>query len=400
MIQKIKQAYKQPINGSQIYLTILAVYFVFSFLQNTTFENYIGSRPFNIVSYLTFAILIFKIYFFDHYNWMQNIGIGILLLLSVIVWRKTGANIIMVMTAFILAAQNVNFESIIKIYFNINLWLLLAVIACSLLGIINNLSFVVQGRGTRYALGIIYPTDFAARVLYLMLADAYLHFKKLTYTRYFIYLLIAIICKQITDARLNFYCMLLLIVALMIASYAQGKYNESRLDWSNHVVSTFWAFTPILATTTIFGTYLYNPANQLYLNFDHLLSGRLTFGNMAFQKYQISLLGNKIKEHGYGNNMKLFKNGIYNYFFIDSSFIRLIIIFGILATIIFAGLTMYISIKNLHYGYYALPTILLIVTISAVVEQHFLELTYNPFLLSLMATIALGNNTKRKDSFS
>lgn len=396
--QKTKQIFNYQISGSQIYLATLAVYLVFAFLQNTTFEDYIGGHFYNIISYLAFGVLILKIVFYDHYHLIANLFIISGFLFSIVVWRNSGANLILVMIAFILAAKNVSFDDIVKTYFNVNFWLLVVVIACSLLGVINNLSFVAQGRGTRYALGVIYPTDFAARILYLMLADAYLNFRNLNTTRYLVYVLIALACKQVTDARLNFYCMLLLIIVSAIAQVAEQNYQLQRHDWTNSIVYTYWTFTPILSAIAIFGTYFYDPANNIYSKIDGMLSGRLTFGSMALQRYSVNLFGTKIKEHGYGNNMKLFHQGINSYFFIDSSYMRLLIIFGLVALVVFIGISMFISIKNTLYGYYALPTILLIIAFSSVVEQHFMELTYNPFLLAFISTILLNRENIREEA--
>lgn len=396
--QKTKQIFNYQISGSQIYLATLAVYLVFAFLQNTTFEDYIGGHFYNIISYLAFGVLILKIVFYDHYHLIANLFIISGFLFSIIVWRNSGANLILVMIAFILAAKNVSFDDIVKTYFNVNFWLLVVVIACSLLGVINNLSFVAQGRGTRYALGVIYPTDFAARILYLMLANAYLNFRNLNTTRYLVYILIALACKQVTDARLNFYCMLLLIIVSAIAQVAEQNYQLQQHDWTNSIVYTYWTFTPILSAIAIFGTYFYDPTNNIYSKIDGMLSGRLTFGSMALQRYSVNLFGTKIKEHGYGNNMKLFHQGINSYFFIDSSYMRLLIIFGLVALVVFIGISMFISIKNTLYGYYALPTILLIVAFSSVVEQHFMELTYNPFLLAFISTILLNRENIREET--
>lgn len=396
--QKTKQIFNYQISGSQIYLATLAVYLVFAFLQNTTFEDYIGGHFYNIISYLAFGVLILKIVFYDHYHLIANLFIISGFLFSIVVWRNSGANLILVMIAFILAAKNVSFDDIIKTYFNVNFWLLVIVIACSLLGVINNLSFIAQGRGTRYALGVIYPTDFAARILYLMLADAYLNFRNLNTTRYLVYVLIALACKQVTDARLNFYCMLLLIIVSAIAQVAEQNYQLQQHDWTNSIVYTYWTFTPILSAIAIFGTYFYNPTNNIYSKIDGMLSGRLTFGSMALQRYSVNLFGTKIKEHGYGNNMKLFHQGINSYFFIDSSYMRLLMIFGLIALVVFIGISMFISIKNTLYGYYALPAILLIVAFSSVVEQHFMELTYNPFLLAFISTILLNRENIREEA--
>ena len=77
---------------------------------------------------------------------------------------------------------------------------------------------------------------------------------------------------------------------------------------------------------------------------------------------------------------------------------RLLIIFGLLALVVFIGISMFISIKNTLYGYYALPAILLIVAFSSVVEQHFMELTYNPFLLAFISTILLNRENIREEA--
>ena len=155
--------------------------------------------------------------------------------------------------------------------------------------------------------------------------------------------------------------MLLLIIVSAIAQVAEQNYQLQQHDWTNSIVYTYWTFTPILSAIAIFGTYFYDPTNNIYSKIDSMLSGRLTFGSMALQRYSVNLFGTKIKEHGYGNNMKLFHQGINSYFFIDSSYMRLLIIFGLVALVVFIGISMFISIKNTLYGYYALPTILLIV---------------------------------------
>lgn len=342
-----------------------------------------------------FAVMCAKIYFFDDYAFSTKFLIGVSLAVALAVWWKTKANIILVLVSLIMGAQGADFNQIIKTYIQVNFWMLVIVTLAALIGIINNLAFSAGDRGIRYAMGSIYPTDFAARVLYLLIADAYLNFNRLSARRYVFYAATAILLKLITDARLNVICIFLLIVVMIITQHAQQLADHNQMsNWSVNLVSIYWVFTPILAVIAQFGTMLYDPNNKIYHHIDHLLSGRLTFGHMAFEKYPITWLGNRVIEHGYGNNLHLFKGGTANYFFVDSSFVRLLIVYGIVSTVFFIGVMMYISIKRTHCRDYALPAVILIVTFSSLVEQHLLEVTYDPFLLALIPTIILNLKTK------
>lgn len=383
-----------PITGQQLYIGSLLAYLTVAFLQNTTFSSFIGSRPYNLTTYIIFVILVFKIFVYDHYKFSTNIIIGACLLLAVIVWWRTKSNLILAMTALILGMQGVNFDRVVRLSLQLNFWLLVAVIACATTGIIANLAFAAAERGTRYALGVIYPTDFAARVLYLVLADAYLNYRSLTWRRYVMYAVIAVTVKQITDARLNFACMLLLIPVLAFAKFAETRRSQNQQSGVAKLISLYWVATPVLTATTLFGTILYDPANHIETQIDHLFSGRLTFGHMAIEKYPLSMFGQPVTEHGFGNNMSLFRNGSGHYMFIDSSFVRLFAVYGIITAVIIIGVMMYISIKQTHRGHYALPAILLIVTLSAVVEQHLLEPTYNLWLLALIPSMNLPRLTE------
>ncbi|MFR0771332.1 MAG: hypothetical protein ACLSH6_04115 [Limosilactobacillus pontis] len=174
---QLKKVMTAPLNGQLVYLGILSFYLFFSFLRNTTFDPYLGSRVFNVASYVTVLLLITKFCFFDlkKNSRISLIITSILFLIAVVVWHRSNSNLILVETAFILAARNVAFDEIVKRYFYVVLVLLVLVVFFSLLGVIKDLVFVVHGRAVRYSLGIIYPTDLAAHILYLLLAHAYLN---------------------------------------------------------------------------------------------------------------------------------------------------------------------------------------------------------------------------------
>ncbi len=93
--------------------------------------------------------------------------------------------------------------------------------------------------------------------------------------------------------------------------------------------------------------------------------------------------------------MKLF-NGKTNieYFFLDSSYIRLILIYGLIIFLMVILAMTLVSIKGYMANDYILCVIILVLSVTGMVEQHLIELVYNPFLIALMATIGSKQNEK------
>lgn len=365
------------------------VFYIFVlFLRNTTFDPYIGSRPFNISSYLVTLLLVFKIFILDDSLFRQKIISFLILTLAVISWRNSNSNLILVMMSFILAARGVSFREILKYYFRTTIIILSFVILFALVGIIKDLVFVVSGRATRYSLGIIYPTDLAAHILYLLIVHEYLNFEYITWKSYIMYFAIAVITKLVTDARLSVFCMLLSIPILLLAQCSSKK-NHKFSKISRTLLSTFWMYIPILAFIAFTSTYFFDKDNHIYFQFDRILSGRLGYGHLAMGLYPITWFGQKIVEHGLGGNtgMAIFNNHNSGYFFIDSSYIRLILMYGLVTTFVILAIMILVSVKGINKHKYELTAVFLIVTLSCLVEQHLLELSFNPFLLALLANI-------------
>lgn len=382
-MNRIKNILDKPVTGQQLYLGTFVFYLFFSFLRNTTFNPYIGSKPFNLASYICVLLLFLKIYVYDKYKLKEYLLITFFLVIAVCSWRLSSSNLILVMAAFILAARNVSFKKIIQYYFYVTLLLLISVMIFALLGIIKDLVFVVDGRATRYALGIVYPTDLASHVLYLILAHVYLNYRNLNWHYYLGYLIIAFLLKLITDARLSIICIILLIPIVIIAKYAENPQHKL----ARFIVSLYWIFTPILAFVSFAGTYFFDNSNQIYHRIDHMLSGRLSYGLMSMYRYHITWFGQKVEENGLGGSkgLSVFNHGNVGYFYIDSSYLRLVMIYGVIVAFIMVGVMMTISIRSIVKENYVITVILLVVTLSCFVEQHLLELSYNPFLLILLA---------------
>ncbi|WP_283583736.1 polymerase [Limosilactobacillus difficilis] len=385
LLSSIKQGFHYKITGEQIYFVAFTICLFVSWIISSMFMQYFSYLPLNMLLAIGIVLFIFKIYLFDDYLPWQILLITIILGLTVISEIKSHSNLILLMMLMILAARNVDFNQLIRWYYYIGLIMLSLIIVYSLFGVINNLQFHAVNRATRYSLGVVYPTDLAAHVLYLLLADAFLHRKSLTGLRYFAYLIIACVTMKITDGRLSFFASLLMIVVLAIAQWAQKGNRAAKL-----IASIYWIVIPIEAFIAVMSSIYFDMNNHIFSHVDRLLSGRLFYSHEAFSRYSFAWLGNKIAEHGYGGvkGAHLF-NGKLNmpYFYVDSSYIRLFVMYGIVMAIIVIAIMMVIAIKATSHANYIFAAIILVVSCSCMVEQHLLEVSFNPFLIALLATV-------------
>lgn len=379
------QTYNFTLDGEFIYKIGFVFYFVVSFLETTTFLDYFGRNTLHRLSYIGLAFILFKIFFIDKQRVSSFIFNLLILGLLVITWRTSGEFLMLPMGIFIIGARDVNFRDIIKLYLGVGIIILLSTFSSSLIGIIKNLTY---HRGetsvVRQSFGIMYPTDFAAHVFYLLLAYAYLRFKRLNWRDYIVFIIISWLLIKFCDARLSAYSLIILIPVMIIGQKASMKWRASQI-----VANFYWAIPVILGYLTFWLSYFYSSSNHIFLKINNILSGRLVFGHKALKDYPVSLFGQHVVEHGWGgiDGIKMANNSPNDYFFIDSSYLRALILYGIIIAALLLIVMTVISYRSVSTKSYALASIMVMVAISSVVEQRLYNISYDPFLIALLANL-------------
>lgn len=370
------------LNGQLIYEISFVIYFVIAFFQTSTYTAYFPTNLLHELAFIPLVLVLFKVFFYDS-DTLKKIVVNILILsLLFITWRKSGEFILFPLGIFVLGARNIKFKRIIYIYLIVGTTLLAFIFFSSLMGLTKALTFYRDQNTVRRAFGIIYPTDFAAHVLYLVLAYCYLNFRKLSWKSYFIFVLIALFLIKFSDARLNAYALILVIPVMMIGQRAQKGYLLSK-----KIANFYWTL-PILGCYLLtFISYIYSPGKKIMDKFDSLLSGRIALSHQALDRYGIKLFGQHVHENGFGaaRGIKNLSVNMNNYFYIDSAFLRLLIIYGLIMAVIVILCMTRISWDSIKKGDYALASIMVIVTISAIVEQRLCDMGYDPFLIAALA---------------
>lgn len=375
-----------PISGNRIYFLAFTIYFLPTFLMQTTFSTNANSHVLRLISYIAIPLLLYKIFVVDEWSGKEYVVIALVLITGIVTWRAAQTSDYLFLFPFIIGAKNVNFKSIIKWYLYFNTIFMLSIMVISLLRVIPNLIYYSSNRPTRYALGMVYPSNIAAFFLFMALAYCYLRFNRLGLLDYCGIFIISCVGMKLTNTRLDFVATILIIPFMIIA---QRAYRDKTI--SKYLASFFWMAVPITAWVVIFGSYFYNPNNYLLKKLNDLGSGRLVLGHDAFQKYNPNLFGRSITEYSYaGVKGHQYANGVgqlsHNYFYIDSSYLRLLLLGGIVAFIIIVICLTATALKSTIDRTYVLSAIILIVSLSLMFEPHIIQLIYNPFILSLVAT--------------
>lgn len=373
------------IDGQIIYEIAFAFEFVVAFLITSTYTDYFSNHLLHTLMFAGLALVLLKIFLFDDLDLKWLAIDAIVLILLLITWRTSKEFSLFSMGIFVLGARNVDFKRIIKIYFYVGMLLLAFVVISAMGGLIRNLVYRRDMTNiVRQSFGIAYPTDFAAHVLYLILAYAYLKFGKIKWYDYAVFLAAAVFLVKFSDARLSAYAIILSIPVLWIGQRAQTDHLLSRF-----IASFYWTVPILLAYLVIIASYFFTPSNKTLTKVNNASSGRLFLGHKAISEYGFSMFGKQIIEHGWGgaNGLKMSQNAPANYFFVDSSFLRMTILYGIIMVIIILLAMTKISWESFQKGSFALASIIVIVSVSAMVEQRLLDLAYDPFLIALLANV-------------
>lgn len=375
----IEQSHRRVVWSLFFYYPATIMYIGYSFLLTTLFSTIIPNSVFSLFKYICLCMFIMSI-LISRFSKRQILIVFWGVLLAILIFHSSGDSTIVLLIAFLLSSMNMRLSNVISIYFIINIILILITIIASLIGIIDNYSYVVNG-STRLAFGFLYTTDFAAHIFYLTLSFAFIIRKHINVFLSLIPACLGLIIFYFTRAKLDTILMLLITIALVCYQYTDLTYFKK--------LSIFMTIMPFsMALISVGLSWVYEPTNQLLARLDSILTNRLAMGHLALYEYPIKFFGQYISQNGSGGLS--FDTGLtpagsnLAYFFIDSAYIKTLLAFGIVFFLLYLfgmSRSIYLNIKKANY---MLPILLGLICISSVIDQHMLEIAYNPFLISIM----------------
>ncbi len=249
------------------------------------------------------------------------------------------------------------------------IWLLASFIGTRI-GYIPDLTY---DNGARHSFGIIYPTDLGCHILTLTMVLCVIRNGKFKIYDYAYMMLAMAVNILFIKAKVGFGCQFLLFAGSFYFQYIHPKkrLNQGVVQAYNMVCVLGFTFFAIL---TFALTLTYTPDSIINrIGFLGSIKSRFRLGREAFNNYPVTLWGTYIPEQGAGAKLE---NEITNYFFLDISYVRLLMLNGIS---IF-GLAMIVYTKaQYHFAknrYYYLMWILVIFALDCAVEHHMIEVGY------------------------
>lgn len=370
--------------SNSIYI-VLGIYIVTILLPETSisildgiFENII-----RIIRYVCYFFFIAKA-FGDWKNEKTKITLTIFLIgiLFLIIYHFSGKKNLLIMFIALLSLKNTDKNKIIKTALITYIITYSLVILCSLIGLIPDWTYT-RGETIRHSLGFSYPT--ITMVYYLMIILMYIYTRKSKITIYEIIIMeiINVLLYNSTAGRTTY---ILVTIVLILLVLKKAKFLDFLLkkDVFQKMLKGCCYIIPTLAITFILAmSYLYNINDSFAISMNKMLSNRLQLTCTAFQDYDVTLFGQDTQWNGWGGfgyseNIDT-QNYVYNY--LDNSYARLILDYGVIFTIlVIMGYTI-ILIQNYKKKDYWMIFIIFIILVLSELEPHLIDFNKNIFVI-------------------
>lgn len=296
-------------------------------------------------------------------------------------WISTGYDFLLDIALLTAGAVGISHRKILKAGFWTVLYVLLLAMLGSFAGCIPDLIYHQTGASFRHSFGIVYSTDFAAHVMFLVLAGWVLYggtcaplfaccaLGLAAYTYYY--------CQAKCSAIILVLCALSAMYVSLMERYSGKSRPLYRLSKGVDAMLT-WVM-PVCAVLIIGLTYLYDYNVAWKENLNLFLSHRLRLGKRAMDNYGIKWFGTAFDQLGYGGTTVW--PSAYAYNFVDSSYVLILLRYGAASLLMLCARYIWMERKALRNGCRRLAFAAALVAVHSVIEHHLPEICYNLFLL-------------------
>ena len=371
------------LSGSHLYFLAMIIYLFRAELVTTNFASLIDTQMLRAVANIAVIILILaKIILFDRYTAKELLFSGGVLLLGSMIAFVSGYDVALITFLFVVGAKSVSFYKIVRLHFVYALFFVVAAFLASQAGIIEN-TITYRGSIPRQSFGIIYCTDFASHVFYLMVSYVYLRGNKLRHVELALLSVLVVWIYINCNARLDCACMAVLIVLLVIRKIKSSLSGEPiyalpKYPWLEKIMA--WAM-PICAVISIGLAYLFAADSAKWSWLNEFFNNRLIQGAKALSMYSFNLFGQIVEVQGQvGDNASLSE-----YFFIDSSFLLYGLRYGLVFLCFFCAGSTFMMMREIKRKNAIFCILFLLISVNSIFAHHLTELAYNPFLLFFFA---------------
>ena len=379
--------------SEKIYLFTLFIWVVVASLVTTTYFVRLDGflSLYRLLLYFTIIMLLIKelvnfpktLYYF-RFHWQQLLIVTAFFIAMFIVAKNRDGLLDINVLLLVFSARDIDFRKLLGTFSVATFLVLCLTIYASQKGMITNMFMNADG-GYRFSLGFNY-VSFASQRLFFALCT-YLMFrdKRISYLELLALLLATIYMYQQTSTSSPFY------LSILILAYALFSLKIIKKGF---IIENFWmktiakyGFVLALIITLYFCFY---SSGNLYHLVDQFTHNRLRLSVDGFRNFGVSWLG----QHITFTTTDIFGNFTSNYNFIDSSFVQLLVIDGLVVS----AFMLFALTKVMKYFISIQKDIVLaclgIMIIHGMFDPQMLVLRYSPLILFISRLFIMNPDNK------
>ena len=379
--------------SEKIYLFTLFIWVVVASLVTTTYFVRLDGflSLYRLLLYFTIIMLLIKelmnfpktLYYF-RFHWQQLLIVTAFFIAMFIVAKNRDGLLDINVLLLVFSARDIDFRKLLGTFSVATFLVLCLTIYASQKGMIANMFMNADG-GYRFSLGFNY-VSFASQRLFFALCT-YLMFrgKRISYPELLVLLLATIYMYQQTSTSSPFY------LSILILTYALLSIKIFKKEF---IIGNFWSkalaqYGFIVALAVILYFCFYSSGNLFHL-VDQFTHNRLRLSVDGFRNFGVSWLGQPISF----TTLDMFGNFTSNYNYIDSSFVQLLVIDGLIVS----AFMLFALTKVMKYFISIQKDIVLaclgIMIIHGMFDPQMLVLRYSPLILFISRLFIMNPDNK------
>lgn len=349
--------------------------FVTSLILNATQFKYISVWGITNTIFKSFAIIFLALSFLLLKK-LKLIVIILAIVVSIVFLQTNYLNAPFFISAFFFAGMHLYSNRLLKGYVVTTSAVVLFTLLMYFSGIYQY-DTLEEGFRFRLYMGFTYVTFLANFFFHIILAWVAIKQRNITISETAVILVLNQLIMNWTDTKAVYYEIILLLAILWIFRFGKCIFKGKIFKWFMILNMPFFAMLSIFLSAT------YNPANGLYAWLNRLFTSRFSLGYEAIKIYGFNLFGNRISwvTGRYGIDR------VENYFFVDSSYLQIALLYGLIVLCLVVIGFVYLSKKAFVEKKYMLCIALAFLSLHSFSDPQLLDLAYDPFLLIMGAAI-------------
>lgn len=365
--------------------------FLMSMIDGTTLLNLVNRDLFNVLYHVTQCLLLLVALlrmWDDKSHRLTAVQCGILGI-GVILSYLSGYAV--VLSLLMVAAEGVSAKRILQFHVCISLVIMTIAAWASVHGYVTY--YFSNGR---HAMGISYRTTYADYWLYIMVMYRVLRGKRMRLIEYVGSVILTVYVYHLSAGKSAFAAAVLFLGLCTLADYWPQQLRNVHVD--GLIYRLGYAVYPLCAAIT-FVVVAIKGAQLAGMDLDtssflYTFRARIALSYEAFTRYPLRLLCQKVSEQG-AVTMENDLNNNY-YFFIDNSFVRILIIDGIIFFLIVMGINVYMMVRCHRELNMIMMIALIAVAVHSLSEPQMVSITFNVLMVLVYAVWDMDEKRKSK----